>query len=341
MKKTSSTFQNTKLALLAVALAAFVVLVPRYTTPYGMMVVNVAIINYIAALGLSVMLGLGGMLSFATVSMMGIGAYFAANLTSGRLGFAIPTLPALAIAVIASGVSALIIGMILLRLKGTYFTFATIGLVQVTWSVYLNYKPLCGGPDGISSIPTLNFFGFVPSDYKEWFYVLMVVAVGVGLIVERLRTTSLGRSLASIRDNEIAANTLGVNVYMTRVWAFVIAGMLAGFAGCMYAMHAKFISSDLFTFDVSTTYVIMVMLGGVNSTPGVFIGAVLVMMMPEWLRSMERYLKLMWGIGVILLMMFMPMGLAGMASYLLKRLISPKKDRHGPAGKGVANEAHS
>ncbi|MCC8190251.1 MAG: branched-chain amino acid ABC transporter permease, partial [Planctomycetes bacterium] len=311
MIKSSNSVHHIKLALLAAGLVLFVLLVPRVTSGYSMMTMNVAIINFIAALGLSVMLGMGGLLSFATVSMMGIGAYFTANLTSGRLGFAIDTMAALAVAVVASGIAALIIGMILLRMKGTYFTFATIGLVQVTWSVYLNYKPLCGGPDGISSIPTLSFFGFTPTDYQEWFYLLMGIAVATGVIIERIRTTSLGRSLASVRDNEIAANTLGVNVYMTKVWAFVIAGMLAGLAGSLYAMHMKFISSDLFTFDISTTYVIMVMLGGVNSTPGVFVGAILVMMMPEWLRFMERYLKLMWGIGVILLMMFMPMGLAG------------------------------
>ena len=330
MTTSSNKLQRVKTALLAVAFLAFVVAVPRLTTGYSMMVMNVAVINFIAALGLSVMLGMGGLLSFATVSMMGVGAYFTANLTSGRLdGFAIPTLAALLISVLAAGVVAFFTGMVLLRLKGTYFTFATIGLVQVTWQVYLNYKPLCGGPDGISSIPTLSLFGFAPADYYQWFYLLMGIALVVGVLIERVRTTSLGRSLASVRDNEIAANTLGVNVYMTKVWAFAIAGMLAALAGSLYAMHAKFISGDLFTFDMSTTYVIMVMLGGVNSTPGVFVGAVLVMMMPEWLRPVERYLKLFYGIGVILLMMFMPMGLAGMANLVLKRKLGGRARPEG------------
>ena len=341
MNRSSNKLQHIKLALLALAVLAFVCIVPNITTGYSMMVMNVAIINFIAALGLSVMLGLGGLLSFATVSMMGIGAYITANLTSGRLGFAIPTMSALALALLGSGIAALVIGMILLRLKGTYFTFATIGLVQVTWSIYLNYKPLCGGPDGISSIPTINLFGFVPANYQQWFYVLMATAVLVGVLIERIRKTNLGRSLSSIRDNEIAANTLGVNVYMTKVWAFVIAGMLAGLAGSLYAMHAKFISADLFTFDVSTLYVIMVMLGGVNSTSGVFVGAMLVMMMPEWLRPVERYLKLFFGIGVILLMVFMPMGLAGMVNIFLRRKFGNRRDKQERPEKGVVNEANT
>ncbi len=341
MKNSSNALPLVKAALLTICFIAFVIIVPRITTGYSMMVMNIAIINFIAALGLSVMLGLGGLLSFSTVSMMGVGAYFTANLTSGRLGFAIPTLSALMISLVAAGVISLAVGMILLRLRGTYFTFATIALVQVTWSVYLNYKPLCGGPDGISSIPTLDVFGFVPTDYTQWFYLLIAISLVVGLVVERIRTTSLGRSLASIRDNEIAANTLGVNVYMTKVWGFVVAGILAALAGSLYAMHAKFISADLFTFDVSTTYVIMVMLGGVNSTPGVFVGAVLVMMMPEWLRPVERYLKLFYGIGVILLMVFMPMGLAGMANIILKKRFGTRRDRETAPGKGSTNAANS
>lgn len=332
IQSTSNTLNHIKAALLAAAVVAFALGAPMVTSGYSIMVLNIAIINYIAALGLSIMLGLCGLLSFATVSFMGLGAYIVANLTTGRHeGFAIGTLPALVIAVAGAGVIALVIGMILLRLRGTYFTFATIGLVQVTWAIFYNYKPLCGGPDGISGIPTINVFGFSPANYNEWFSLLMVVAVAVGLLVERIRRTGFGRSLSSIRDNEIAANTLGVNVYMTKVWAFVIAGMLAALAGSLYVMHIKFVSGDVFTFDMSTTFVIMVMLGGVNSTPGVFVGAVLVMMMPEWLRWMERYLKLLYGIGVILLMMFMPMGLAGMANLVLRRLFGLRRDKKTPA----------
>ncbi len=338
IKSSGGALQRTKLLLLGLGFVAFVVAVPRITTGYSMMVMNMAIINYIAALGLSIMLGMSGMLSFATVSFMGLGAYTVANLTTGRLdGLAIHTMYALVIAVIGSGVIAFLAGLVLLRLRGTYFTFASLGLAQVTWAVYLNYKPLCGGPDGISGIPTLDFMWiFTPSDYREWFYLLMGIAVGVGILVERIRTTNFGRSLASIRDNEIAANTLGVNVYMTKVWAFAVAGMLAGLAGSLYVMHIKFVSGDLFTFDMSTNYVIMVMLGGVNSTPGAFVGAILVMMMPEWLRPVQRYLKLMWGVGVILLMMFMPMGLAGMASHFLKKRlgVGRRKDPGAPPEAG-------
>ena len=308
-----------KIVVLPAAFAVFAVCTPRLTNDYSMMIMNVSLINFIAALGLSVMLGMGGQLSFAAVSFMGVGAYFVANLTNGRLGVAWEPVPVLAGAVLFAAAAAWVCGSVLFRLSGTYFTFATSGLVQVTWSVYLNYRFLCGGPDGVSGIPTLRFLDLSPRNYHDWFYILLGFALAAGFLVERVRRSRLGRSLASVRDNEIAAQTLGVDIYRTKVAAFTIAGALSGLAGGLYAMHAQFISSDLFTFDVATTYVIMTMLGGVNNTAGVFVGAILVTMLPEWLRPVQRYLKLSYGVGIILLMIFMPMGLAGLGNAVLKK----------------------
>ena len=311
--------QGTKSTLILFAmLAVFMIVAPLFTNDYSMMVLNIAAINSIATLGISVMLGMGGQLSFAAVSFMGVGAYVIANLTSGRNGFILTTLISLLIAVLVSTLLAYLFGLILFRLKGTYFTFATIGLVQVTWAIYMNYKPISGGPDGISGIPFIGAFGMKPTNYRQWFYIIMVFVLVAMILVERIRRTQLGRSLASIRDNEIAAQTLGVDVYKTKVIAFTIAGALAGLSGGLLAMHNRFVAADLFTFDVATTYIIMAMLGGVNNTAGVFVGSLLVTMLPEWLRPVQQYLKLMFGIGVILLMVFMPMGLAGLLTIILK-----------------------
>lgn len=317
MKKTKIKISTLLIFLMA---AIFVLVIPRVTQGYSMMVVNLSLIYSIATYGVSVMLGLGGMLSFAAVAFMGVGAYFTANVTSGRLGFTMDTALAFLLTIIVAAVLSFLIGLVLLKLKGTYFTFATIGLVQVAWSFYLSYKPLFGGPDGISNIPTLKLFGFSPSNYNEWFYILCVIVLVIALLVERIRRTQLGRSLSAIRDNEIAAQTLGVNVYMTKVIAFTIAGVLAAIAGSLYAMHSQFVSSDMFTYERATTYIIMAMLGGVNNTVGIFVGSVLVTMLPEWLRFMQQYLQLIYGIGVILLMVFMPMGLSGLVSSMSKNI---------------------
>ncbi len=251
--------------LIFLAAAIFVIVIPNTNEGYSMMIVNLGLIYAIATYGVSVMLGMGGQLSFATVSFMGVGAYITANLCSGRNGINMNTALALVIALLASALLAFGAGLILFRLKGTYFTFATIGLVQVSWSFYLSYKPLFGGPDGISNISTLNLFGFSPKNYNDWFYILAAFVLVIAFLVERVRRSQLGRSLAAIRDNEIAAQTLGINVYMTKVVAFTIAGVLAAVAGSLYAMHSQFVSSDMFTYERATTYIIMAMLGGVNS----------------------------------------------------------------------------
>lgn len=298
----------------------FALFAPRVTNDYSMQVLNVSLIMAMTSFGLSIMLGMGGMLTFAGTAFMGLGAYLVANLTSGRLGYIVNTGETLFYAVLIVMIIALLIGMILLRLRGTFFTFSTIALVQVSWSVYMNYKPFTGGPDGISRIPALSIFGWEPSDYKEWFYVLCIIVVLCVLMVERIRSTKLGRSLAAIRDNEIAAQSLGVNIYRTKVIAFTLTGGLSALAGGLYAMHGGFISADIFTFDMATTYIIIVMLGGVNNTSGVLVGSLLVNMLPEWLRPIKQYIRLIYGVGVILLMIFMPMGLSGVAKSFTTRL---------------------
>ncbi|MEM1485378.1 branched-chain amino acid ABC transporter permease [Oscillospiraceae bacterium PP1C4] len=329
MKKTKLKIKpSTYLIFLAAAI--FVAVVPMVNEGYSMMVLNLALIYSIATYGLSVMLGLGGQLSFAAVAFMGVGAYFTANLCSGRHGFWVDTSLTLLLTLVVSAVLAFLIGMVLFRLSGTYFTFATIGLVQVAWSFYLSYKPLFGGPDGISNIASFRIFGWTPANYNEWFFALIFFVLIVALLVERIRRSQLGRSLSAIRDNEIAAQTLGINVYMTKVIAFTIAGVLAALAGALYAMHSQFVSSDMFTFERATSYIIMAMLGGVNNTVGIFVGSVLVTMLPEWLRGMQKYLQLIYGIGVILLMIFMPMGLAGLFSNMvksIKRKFLPKTEQ--------------
>jgi ABC-type branched-chain amino acid transport system, permease component len=314
--------------VLFAAAILFAIFAPRLGDDYSLMVLNVSLIYSIAVYGISIMLGMGGQMSFAAVSFMAVGAYFTANMCSNRLGFVMDTSLALLLSIILGGIAAYLIGMVLFKLKGSYFTFATIGLVQVSWSFFQNYRQLFGGPDGISNVKSLKIFGFTPSDYTQWFYLLIGLVLIVALLVERIRRTRLGRSLASIRDNETAALTLGVNTYQTKVIAFTIAGALAAMAGSLYSMHGHFVSSDMFTFERSTSYIIMAMLGGVNSTLGVFLGSVLITMLPEWLRSLQQYLQLIYGISIIVMMVFMPMGLAGLVKSIGSKIKQNNKKKH-------------
>lgn len=310
----------------AVLILLFMIVVPIITDNYSMTVMNAAIIYAISALGLTILLGMGGQMSFAAISFMGFGAFVTAQLSKNA---GMQSLLALICAMVITSLFAMIVGLALFRLRGSYFTFSTIGFVQIMNCIMLNYKPFTGGPDGTSGIPRLNLMGYPIKDLKQWFYVLMFLAICCMLIVERIRKTSLGRSLASVRDNEIAAQSLGVNVYRTKIVAFTIAGAFAGLAGGLLAQHNSYISASLFTYDTSVTFLIMLMLGGVNSTVGTFMVAVLVTMLPEWLRPLQQYLKLIYGVSIILLMVFMPMGLAGVVQMISDKVMSKIKRKGG------------
>ncbi|MEY8356637.1 branched-chain amino acid ABC transporter permease [Lachnospiraceae bacterium 54-53] len=311
--------------LTAGILVLFSMFVALKMNNYTILVVNIALINMITAYGLSIMLGMCGQLVFSGVAFMGIGAYIAANLCSGRLGFVVSGVVATLLSVAFTVLLSFATGVLFLRLKSSFCTFATLGFVQVLYTLFLNYEPAFGGPKGIPEIRTLSVGTFVFDSYKKWYFLLLVLVLVIAFIVERIRRTSLGRSLASIRDNEIAAQTLGVNIYRTRVIAFVIAGAFAGLSGALLAQHNRFISGDQFSFVKSTTIVIMSMLGGINSTPGIFVGALIVTFLPEVLRGLDKYLMFIYGIAVIVMMIFMPMGIGGAVSDFLKNMRRKRK----------------
>ena len=294
--------------LIGLGIVAFALIIPYTTNNYSITVMNTALIYAITALGLTMLLGMGGMMSMASVSFMGIGAFITAQLSKN---YHWPSLLALLVSILVVGVVSFLLGSVLLKLKGSYFTFATIAFAQIVNTILINFKPFTEGIDGMSGVPTLDLGFLVVEDKKLWFYVLLAVVILCGLLVERIRQTSLGRSLAAIRDNETAARTLGVNVFRTRLIVFTLAGAFAGLSGSLFAQHNSFVSPSLFGLETQNTYTMMIMLGGVNSTVGTCLGAILVTMLPEWMRPLEQYLKLIYGVCVILLMIFMPMGLAG------------------------------
>lgn len=313
-----------KLSIAFVVICVIAILtIPGSLGNYEIMILNVGLIYAIASFGLSIILGMGGQLSFAGLSFMGIGAYIGGNLTSGRLGIQLSPIPSILISMVIAGIIAYVLGLILFRLKGTYFTFATIAIVQVSWSFYQNYEPLFGGAGGISGIPSLNIGSLEIKKPENWFVLLAILVTIVAILVERIRSTRLGRSLASVRDNETAALTLGVNVYKTKIIAFTIAGVLGALAGGLYAMNIGFISSDMFNFERSTLLIIITMIGGVNNSFGIVLGSILINVIPEVLRDFElvsKLLQLIYGIIVIIMMVFMPMGIAGMVQSFYKKI---------------------
>ena len=306
-----------KTIIIFVLIALFIIVIPATSSDYTMTVVNSALIYLMVTLGISMLMGMGGQMTFAPIAFMGLGAGFSAVLSRT---FGVPAWLSIILSSIGVLIVAYLMGLVLFRLSGAYFTFATIGLVQIFSCIFNNWEPLMGAMNGVSGIPKLTLFGFTFDSLKKWFFLLAFCALVIALVVEQIRRTSFGRSLESVRDDETAALTLGVNVYRTKVLAMAVSSMFAGFAGAMLAHHNGAVSYSLFTFITATRFIIMIMLGGVNSTFGTAVGTILVTMLPEWLRPLQQYLNIIFGAIVILLMVFMPMGLAGLADHWWEKL---------------------
>lgn len=319
-------------AAMAVALVA-IILLPRYLSNYFMSIANICMIYLLVVLSATVMYGLCGMMSFCNVSIMGLSAFLTAQLAKN---YGMNGLSSILCAVILTTVFFGVIGRALIRLRGVYFVFGTIGLCNMMDVIYSNFRPLIDSADGIFGYPNLVLFGHTFNGYADWFYLSAAVALLVIFVVERIRHSSLGRSFMAVRDNSITAAVLGVNEEMTKWKAFVIGTVIAALAGSLWCYLKMVVSCDWFTFDKQLDLQLALMLGGMDSSGGALIGTFLVQLMPELLRGFARYLRIIRGVLLILLMIFMPTGLAGIVRILrskLRRYFTKK----GGGADGVSN----
>ncbi|MDR1192754.1 MAG: branched-chain amino acid ABC transporter permease [Peptococcaceae bacterium] len=310
--------KNTQIYVFLGIMALFTLITPNFTTMYTQSVVNTVLAYFIAALGMNIMLGMGGQISFATCAFMGLGGYISADLM--KMG--LPSPLTILCGLIVCGLFAFLFGLLMYRLAGYFATFATLALAVTSYGIYNSFKPLTGGADGLINIPTLSFGPLTLTSMYSYFYLLALACVLAAVFVERLRKTSYGRSLAAVRDNEIAARTLGVNVYMTKILSFVMAGVLAGLAGIILAHQNRYLSAGTLTLDISNMFIIIAMLGGIRSTFGTLIGALIVVLLPEVLRPIKEYIRMVYGFVIIILMVFMPMGLWGLLEMIGKSIRS-------------------
>lgn len=323
--KTCSVHKRNILQILCIAIAiVFTYFIPVMNNSYIMNVLIVGLCHFLVAMSVYVLLGLCGQNSFAQAGLWGIGSYAAANLTV-KCGFSVEL--SLVACILLTAVFCFIIGLALFRLKEYYFTFSSIGVMTILNGIFTNWMEVTGGTIGISDIPEMSFLGFEIKSDSAYFYTYLVIAVLVFFLVKYLAKTSLGRSFMAIRDNEIAANCMGINSLITKCTAFAISGAMCGLAGAMYAHYMGYICNSTFTYNQSTLYLMMVMLGGVSSPFGTAVGCFIMTMLQEWLRPLETYMMFIYGIGVIILMVFQPEGIMGGVRELYEWIAAKQKKR--------------
>ncbi len=306
-----------KLCVIAALVAAPFV----QTNHYWLHVYGVALIGVILALGLQLLVGMAGLLSLGQAAFYGIGAYVSAVLT---LHFGFPFLVAFVLAGLAAALSSLLLVPIV-RLHGSSLAVATLGFNIIISLVLLNEDWATGGSIGLMNVPAPNIFGLVFASERSMYFLCLSVAAIVYLAMERLVHSRFGRALKAISEDENAALASGIAVNRYKSKCFLVAAFTAGLAGSLYAHHTRYLNPNDFTFNKSIEILVMVVIGGLGSMPGAVIGALIVVLMPEYLRSSGELRLILFGALVIALMGFSRGGVSGLAMSLGQWLAASRR----------------
>jgi branched-chain amino acid transport system permease protein len=296
-----------------VFLSCFVVLlvvIPFFQNDYYRDVLTLTALYAVLALGLNLVVGQAGLLNLGYVAFYAIGAYTYAILST-RVGLSF--WPGLFVGAAASAFMALLIGLSTLKLRGDYFAIVTLGLGEITRIVLNNSDSVTGGPNGIPGIGRPVLFVRTISTPLEQYYLVLVIAMITVFAMSRLMASRIGRAWVAIREDEIAAEAMGINTFRLKLLAFVVGSAWAGLAGVFFAAKMAFVSPESFTFFESILILCMVVLGGMGSIPGIILGAFLLVMLPELFRDFADYRMLGFGAALVLMMIFRPQGLLGTA----------------------------
>jgi len=284
---------------------------PLFLNDYYRDILTLTTMYVVLALGLNVMVGQAGLLNLGYVAFYAIGAYTYAILsTVYGVSFWAGLFAGGAFAV----VFAFLLGLATLKLRGDYFAIVTLGLGEITRIVLNNWDSLTGGPNGISRIGRPVLAGYGLRTTLDFYYLILVIALCTVFAMKRLQASRIGRAWVAIREDEIAAEAMGINIFRLKLLAFVIGSMCAGVVGVFFAAKMAFVSPESFTFFESVMILCMVVLGGMGSIPGIILGSLVLITLPEVFREFQDYRMLAFGAALVLMMIFRPQGLIGARS---------------------------
>jgi len=300
---------------LALALLPFVFPDNYYVTVVGVS----AGLHIMLAVSLNLLMGYAGQISLGHAAFFGMGAYASAVLTTA---YGWPVWPAIGVSLLLTGVMAWLIARPILRLKGHYLAMATLGFGIIVHIVLVQAGGITGGPDGLSGIPELSFFGWQVNSDLRWYAVVAVATLIVIWLALNLIDSRPGRALRALHGSEVAAEMMGIDTTLAKTSVFVLAALIAGFTGSLFAHQQAFVSPDSFNFFFSIELVTMVVLGGMASTWGAVVGAIVLTLLPELLVMFEDYEVMIFGAILILMMIFLPQGLIGGLQQLSRRVLA-------------------
>jgi len=308
------------------AFAVMVLAAPlAFSGGYLMNVLVFVGIHTMLAIGLNLLLGYAGQISLGHAGFFGLGAYLSGILTA-TYGWN-PWL-AMPLAAVVVGALAFMIGFPILKLKGHYLAMATLGMGIIMYIVFNETIGLTGGPSGLSGIPNISVGTFIFDSDQKNYYLIWSFTLGLVLLTLNLANSRVGRALRAVHDSEVAAQVLGVNARLLKVQIFALSAMISSVAGSLYAHTMTFVSPASFGFNFSVELLTMVVIGGLGSIYGSFLGAALLTLLPEFLRAAQDYDIIIYGGLLMVMVMFMPGGLVRGVPDLFRRLLKKGGARH-------------
>ncbi len=311
----------TVLALLAVAMG----LLPSViSNPYYLNVLSIVGLNTMMVAGLTLFIGYAGQISLGHAAFYGMGAYMSGVLSASYGLSPWATIP---IALGTTAVVALLLGIPTLKLKGHYMVMATLGFNIIVSVILVEWEEVTGGVSGFSGIPNLSLGTLCLESDRAYYYLIwgifFVVAAGLFSMIH----SRTGRALRALKDGDLAAGALGVNVAGNKLMVFVLSATLASLAGCLYAHYLTFISPKTFDIFFSIELVAMVIVGGMGSIWGSVAGAAFLTPLPQLLHVFDDYKDLIYGAVFMGMLVKAPQGVAGMVGNLLRK----RQDERGPS----------
>jgi branched-chain amino acid transport system permease protein len=295
---------------------------------YHLMVLNVAALNIMVVIGLNLFMGYAGQISLGHAAFFGLGAYLSAIFTATH---GVPLGLAMIMAMAIAGLVAYMIAIPTLKLEGHYLVMATLGFNIIIYIVMIQFDAVTGGPSGFPGIPRLRIGDFIFASDRQIYYLFWALSITVLLFSLNLIHSRVGRAMAALSHNEIAAGCAGVDTEGYKVKIFVISAVLAALAGSLYAHYITFISPGTFSFFYSIQVVTMVLVGGMGSLWGSVFGAILLTLLPEVLHAVQEYNVLIYGLILMVVLVFFPRGLfPGIGDLFAKRraVLPPDSREH-------------
>ena len=303
-------------------LLAFIFTAPLYLGNYWLSVASTIGITVVAVTGLNLLLGYCGQLSVGHAGFIAVGAYTTAILAGDHN---VPFLVALLCAGIVSGLVGMVFGLPSLKVKGFYLAITTIAAQMIIIWVINHWDPVTHGGQGMR-VPAATIGGITFNTQAELFFLIMAIAVIVTFFAVNLARTRVGRAFVAIRDNDLAAEVMGVNLFTYKLLAFFVGCFLAGIAGGLFAHQIRFINGELFTLADSILYVGMVIIGGLGTSIGPIFGAVFIVLLKQLVLFLTPLLEsifsgrasgatagletVVFGLVIVLFLVFEPRGLA-------------------------------